>query len=209
MRKLVWQDYTLVGVIVIYLAYQVFLLSTLKQLPSPVYGGDYYFQSGAVQHAISGGGVFKSTNVLGSEPGYLPLYTLGASLFGILGLSAFVAMMYFSIFILIASVIVFYLFANKLFKNKSTALLSVLLYLPLFVFPVWKYRQFTSVLVLPAFLWACFHYYEKKNVKSVVPMAIMLGLLGIVIVRVSRSESASQHYFSFGWLMKQLSIMSL
>jgi hypothetical protein len=179
MRKLVWQDYTLVGVIVIYLAYQVFLLSTLKQLPSPVYGGDYYFQSGAVQHAISGGGVFKSTNVLGSEPGYLPLYTLGASLFGILGLSAFVAMMYFSIFILIASVIVFYLFANKLFKNKSTALLSVLLYLPLFVFPVWKYRQFTSVLVLPAFLWACFHYYEKKNVKSAVPMAIMLGLLGI------------------------------
>jgi len=179
-KNLKWQDYVFIGIIVIYLVLQINLMSGFKALPSPIYGGDYYYSMGTVQHVLSGGNPFVSPNVLGSEPLYLPLYTILVSVIGsVFGLSAFAAMKIFAIIHMIVALIVFYFFANYLFKNKHTALFTTLLYLPLISFPVWKYLQFTMTLVMPAFIFSLLYFFEKKSWVSAITSGVLFGLLGI------------------------------
>jgi len=179
-KSLKWQDYAFIALLAIYLVLQINLLSSFKQLPSPIYGGDYYFSLGSVQHMMSGGNPFVSSNVLGSEPAYLPLYTILVSVVGwIFGLSAFAAMKCFAMIELVLALTLFYLFSNRLFKNKSVALISVMLYLPLMSFPVLKYLQFTITFTLPAYLFAMLYFYEKRNLLSAIIAGIIFGLLGI------------------------------
>lgn len=178
--KFNWQDVLLTLILVIYLFYQITLLLNLKQVPSPIYGGDYWFSHGAIQHFVSGGNIFGGTNILGSEPGYLPLYTLLAGIPAIIsGISVFSSMKIFSIILTIIAIVLFYYFAQYLFKNKSAALLTTILYLPLTTFPIWKYRQFTGVLMIPLLLFAALYFYKERNLKSAIFAGITLGLMGL------------------------------
>ncbi len=175
-----WQDYVFISLLVIYIVLQITLISSFKQLPSPIYGGDYYYSMGTVQHVMSGGNPLASSNVLGSEPFYLPFYAIIVSGTGLVfGLSAFAAMKAFAIIELIIALVLFYLFANYLLKNKSLALISLMLYLPLISFPVWKYLQFTITLMMPAFLFSLLYFFKKRSILSAVIAGILFGLMGI------------------------------
>ncbi len=180
LKKLAWQDCAFVGLLILYLVFQINLLSSFKQLPSPIYGGDYYYSMGTVQHVMSGGNPFASSNVLGSEPGYLPSYAILAAVPGILfSLSVLASMKIFAIIEMIAALVVFYLFASYLLKNKSLALISVLAYLPLISFPVFKYMNLTYTLMLPAFLFSLFYFFNKRNLVSAIIAGILFGIVGL------------------------------
>lgn len=180
MQNMKWQDYAFLLLLIIYVIFQTNLIFGFKQLPSPIYGGDYYYSMGTIQHVISGGNPFASSNVLGSEPGYLPLYTILVSGTGFLfSLSAFAAMKTFAIIEIVLAMIIFYLFANYLFKNKSVALISLMLYLPLIFFPIWKYRQFTSTFMITVFLFSMLCFFNKRNILSALISGVVLGLMGI------------------------------
>lgn len=179
-KNLKWQDYVFIFLIILYLIFHINLLSEFKQLPSPIYGGDLYYSMGTVQHTIDGGSAFESSNVLGSEPIYLPFYTLlAAGTAKIFGLSAFSGMKVFAVIQLVAALIVFYLFASYLFKNKSIALAALILYLPLSQFPVFKYLQFTYTLLLPAYFLSLLYFFKKRSLASAIVAGIIFGLVGI------------------------------
>ena len=179
-KNLKWQDYAFILLLVLYLIFHINLLSGFKQLPSPIYGGDHYYSMGTIQHTISGGSPFVSSNVLGSEPIYLPFYTmLTAGTAILLGLSAFSAMKVFAVIQLIIALVVFYLFTSYLFKNKSIALATLMLYLPLTQFPVLKYLHFTYTLMLPAYFFSMLYFFKKRNMVSAIVAGVIFGLLGI------------------------------
>jgi hypothetical protein len=179
-KGLKWQDYAFFFLIIIYLIFQINLISQFKQLPSPLYGGDYYYSQGSIEHFMSGGNLFSSPNVLGSEPVYLPLYTILAGSIGIIfGVSAFIAMKIFAVIELILALIVMYLFGNYLFKNKSVSLAMVMIYLPLISFPVFKYLQFSLTLMFAAFCFGLFYFFKKRTWQSAIISGILFGLLGI------------------------------
>jgi hypothetical protein len=179
-KNLEWEDYILVALLIVYPFFQLNLLNSYKQLPSPIYGGDFYYSMGSVQHVMSRGNAFASSNVLGSEPGYFPLYSMLVAGFGnLFGLSALAAMKYFSIIIMCLSLIIFYLFSNSLFKNKFIALITTVLYLPIMSFPIFKYSPFTAALLLPAFAFSLLVFFNKRTWLPAIISGILLGLIGI------------------------------
>jgi len=179
-KNLKWQDYVFIGILIIYLILLTSLITSFKQLPSPLYGGDYYYSMGTIQHVLGGGSPFVSSNVLGSEPIYLPFYTILVSIIGfIFSLAAFAAMKVFAFIEIILALIVFYVFASKLLKNKTIALISLVYYLSLVHFPVWKYLQFTYTLMLPLYFLTMLYFFEKRTVKSAIFAGILFGIIGI------------------------------
>lgn len=179
-KSLKWQDYALLVVLIMYLVFQLNLIFSFKQLPSPIYGGDFYYSLGTVQHFMSGGNPFVSSNFLGSEPGYLAPYAICVGITGMLfGLSAFAAMKAFSILFMIVAMFVFYLFISYLFRNKSAALISIIFFMPLTSFPVLKYNAFTLLLVFPACLFSLYFFMIKRKLVSAIILGLLLGICGI------------------------------
>jgi len=179
-KSLSWQDYCFIIIVLIYLGLQLSLVKSFQQLPSPVYGGDYYYSMGTVYNVMGGGNPLASSNVLGSEPGYLPFYTILVSVTGwVLGLGAFAAMKAFAIIELVVALIIFYLFANYLFRNKSVSLITTLCYLPLISFPVLKYTQLALTLMFSAFVFSLLYFFKKRSILSAIIAGIVFGLLSI------------------------------
>jgi len=167
-------------ILVYYLIQQQWLISQFKSLPSPIYGGDYYFQLGSIIHIMQGGSPLEAPNIPGSEPGYFILYSLLVALFGLcFNLTAMQAMFIFSQVLLAISLVVFYFLAFRFFKNKLFALLAVLLYLPLTRFPVLKYTDFTYVLVMPLFFFSLYYFLKKRNLRSSLTLGVVAGLANI------------------------------
>jgi hypothetical protein len=175
-----FEDMVFLIIVFIYVVLQTGLLMDLVQVPSPLYGGDYYHSHGAIQHVLSGGNPLLSSNTLGTEPGYLPLYTLLVGGIGVItGVSAFTAMKAFSFILMIGSLILFYVLAKKLFRSGSAALTSTLLYIPLTLFPVLKYRQFTVAFIFPLFFLVALNFYKKRDTYSTVLLGVATGVVGI------------------------------
>ncbi|WP_064496719.1 hypothetical protein [Methanocaldococcus jannaschii] len=118
--------------LVLYIALGVFIqyngISEFKSLPSPIYGGDYYYQMGVIWHIRDGGNPLESSSMIGGMPGYLPLYAyLCAKFCDLLNLDTMKGILYFSVVLFImTSVIWFYLF-RVLFKDDWVALIEVVL----------------------------------------------------------------------------------
>ena len=52
------EDYVLFFTVLAFFFFTLFMVFSFKQLPSPLYGGDYYHSMGAVNHFIFGGNPF-------------------------------------------------------------------------------------------------------------------------------------------------------
>ncbi|RLI92132.1 MAG: hypothetical protein DRO89_02690 [Candidatus Altiarchaeales archaeon] len=180
LKNLRWQDLLLIGIILMYLFLQNGIISQYKALPSPVYGGDYYFQLGSINHIRYGGNPLGSSSVLDSEPGFFILYSSLVAVFAnLLSLESIEAMFYFSQLLILTSFIVVYYFLYYLFKDKTLALLGVVIYLPITRFPVLKYTEFTIVLMMPLFFFSMFYLFKIGSLKSGVIAGIVYGLCAI------------------------------
>ena len=180
LKNLRWQDLLLIGIILMYLFLQNGIISQYKALPSPIYGGDYYFQLGSINHIRYGGNPLGSSSVLDSEPGFFILYSSLVAVFAnLLSLESIEAMFYFSQLLILTSFIVVYYFLYYLFKDKTLALLGVVIYLPITRFPVLKYTEFTIVLMMPLFFFSMFYLLKIRGLKSGVIAGIVYGLCAI------------------------------
>jgi len=167
-------DYLFILFILFILFLHLIPLMNFEQLPSPLYGGDYYHQMGAVNHVKYGGNIFESFATIGdSIPSYFPLYTLIVGSFAkFTDLGAMDSMFIFSLIFLVLSSIILYILGNNLFRNKILSLLFVASY---FIFNsfIIKYTDMVKLIFFPLFF--LFLYLTLKN-KSYF-YAVLTGLL--------------------------------
>jgi hypothetical protein len=179
-KKLQWQDFVLIGIVLLYLFGQLSITHDFQQLPSNLYGGDFYYQMGCIESIRDGGGFFGGCSILDSEPGYFPLYGDLVALFGnMFGLETLTAMIYFSFILILVSLPMFYLILYYFFKDKNISLFGILLFLPFSVFPVFKYTDFTTVLLVPLLFFSVFYFIKNKSMKSAILFGVVYGLSSI------------------------------
>lgn len=153
-------------------------IDTLEQIPSPIYGGDYYNGLGGVMHLVEGGSLFESAQMRGEIPWVPWLYHLLVSLFSIIsGIDPMNALLFFSLITQFFSLIVVYAFIQYLLKDKYISLIGVMLSTRFF--PVFKYTDFSTALIMPAFLFFLYLFLERQSLKRSVFAGIFLGLAGL------------------------------
>ena len=159
---------------------QIYSYSQFKSLPSPIYGGDYYFQMGMVNHIRYGGNPLESNAIVGTVPGYLPLYSYLCAVFcNILNLDTIKGMLYFSIIIFIVSSIIWYILFKTLFENEYIAIIGVILTNGINYYPILKYTPFTLHVMIPLFILFLYLSYRNKDIKYYIPLGIIYGLMAI------------------------------
>jgi hypothetical protein len=160
------------------------MVSSFKALPSPIFGGDMYYQLGVIEHILAGGNPLDSSSIIGGMPGYLPLYALLVSAFSLLfGLDAFHGQIYFSIIAAFLMPIIWFALIKKLVKDEWIAaigcILSILvIYNPL-GFPIIKYTDFTRLIMFPIFLYFLYETYRTFNIKNAAFLAFFYSILTI------------------------------
>ncbi len=179
-KKLQWQDFILIGIVLLFLFGQWYVTHDFQQLPSNLFGGDYYYQMGCIESIRSGGGMFGGCSILNSEPGYFPLYGNLVALFAnLFSLETLNAMVYFSLLLILISLLILYLILYYFFNDKNVSLLGVLLFLPLNIFPIFKYTDFTEALLIPILFFSVFYFIKKKSMKAAILFGVVYGLNAI------------------------------
>jgi len=175
-----WKDALFIVLLFIYASLVIGLTSQLKQMPSPLYGGDYYHSLAHVEHFKSGGSAFVNPALRGGLPSYFPTYTiLAGGIARIFSIESFQAMKIFAILEVFLAVIVVYILGNYLFRNKLAAMIFTGLYLNLTLFPVVKYLHFALTFVFPLFILAAYHFYRKQDWLSAVLLGLAYGFIGL------------------------------
>lgn len=182
-KKREWQDWALLGVIAFLLIINFLLTSPLKQLPSPIYGGDYYHQLGSTFHISSSINPihwFQSANVIGALPMQLPVYGVFVSfLVWFFGMDPMSAEFAFSYIIIFLSSILIYVLTNKLVKDKTISLITPLAFIPIGFFPIIKYSLFTQLVTMPLFLISLINFYHKIDLKNSIILGLSYGLASL------------------------------
>ena len=170
-----WKELLLIILIAYFLFLNYLIIAPLKQLPSPLYGGDYYYQLGSIYHISQSSFFdwFKSSNILGALPLSMPLYGILVSLLvWIFKFEPILALFVFSFLIIILSALLIYIFVVNFFKNKYLGLIAVSSFFPVIEFPIIKYTPFTKYVGMILFLISLYHFYNNINLKN----SIFLGI---------------------------------
>jgi hypothetical protein len=171
-------DYLFAGAMLVVLLLNFNMLSELKQLPSPIYGGDLYNGLGGVNHIMSGGSLFASAQLVGEIPWVPWLYHVLVSLYAtVTGADALTGIIWFSFPATIAAGIICYLFVCRMTGNKYLALSGTILLLR--AFPLFKYSEFAACVMVPAFLLMLYEFIKNQNVRNAALAGILLGLAGL------------------------------
>ncbi len=171
-------DLLFAAVLLVVLYLNFGMLSTLKEIPSPLYGGDLYNGLGGVNHIMAGGSIFSSAQMTGEIPWVPWLYHLLVSIYGKLtGADAMTALIWFSLPVTLLSAIVCYLFVSRMTKSKYLALSGTIVLL--IEFPLFKYSDFAAYLVIPAFFLMLYEFVKNQNVRNAAITGILLGLAGL------------------------------
>ncbi|MBA2864906.1 hypothetical protein [Methanococcus maripaludis] len=170
----------LMSYIILGLSLQFFEVSGFQALPSSLYGGDYYYQMGSVNHILSGGNPFESSSMIGGIPGYLPLYgILCAGFCKLFGLDAFNGMIYFSLVIFVVSSAIWFNTFKKIFKNEWVSVIGVVLANGISIYPILKYTEFTRQIMIPLFILALYLTFTSKKPLNYAFLGMIYGLLAI------------------------------
>lgn len=182
-KNLAWQDWALLGIIAFLLIINFLLTSPLKQIPSPIYGGDYYNQLGSTFHisaSINPIHWFESANVVGALPMQLPVYGVSVSLLvWAFGMGPMAAEFAFSYIIIILSSLLIYTLANKLIKDKTISLLTPLTFIPIGFFPIIKYSLFTQLVTMLFFFICLVNFYKLISFKNSILLGLSYGLASL------------------------------
>ncbi|VVB98115.1 Uncharacterised protein [uncultured archaeon] len=153
----------------------------LVTVPGPLFGGDVYFQLGEIyrmyQEPVSEW--FGTSNGIGTLPHYLPVYGILVVLLGkIMGLAAPLAIIDFNYPLLLLSLAALFLLFRKLFGGNEIAVGLALAFAYL-GFPLFKYTDFTRVLMAPLFAYALYCFYSKQDMRNSIVLGIVYGLLSL------------------------------
>ena len=167
-------------------------LSTLKQLPVPIYGGDFYNHLGSIYHLYYGGSLFTSGQLLNEVPWVPWLYHVYVlSLSWITGMDPLFANIYSSLPIMFLTTITFYLLLKRYTDNTwllSAAILSILK-----LYPIYKYTEFSFYVVAPALILSWLLFLEKQTTKR-----MFLLIIIIAISNLTNTQLFFTQYILFG-----------
>jgi len=166
-------------IFLIYLFSGIYIVSKFRSLPSPIYGGDLWYQHGVVQHILSGGNPLESSSIRDAVPGYLPVYALIVASFAkFFRLEALKAMILLSPFFLAFAFLLWYVCLNCIFKRRDVALLGSVFAIN-FGF-ILKYTDFARLLVLPVFGLLLYKWFKHTNLRNMLFLSIVYGILPLV-----------------------------
>ena len=173
----------IVGISLIYSLITINLISGFRQLPSPLFGGDYYYQLGSIYHTYYSeiADWFKSSSFLGGRPTYSPIYSIIVTIFGrITGLSPMQAMLYINIPFIFLIIFSSYLLFYKLTKSGMFAIIGVLLFFPFTTLPILKYTQLAQFFAIPLFFLSLYLLYEHQSWFRAVVLGVSYGFLALL-----------------------------
>lgn len=174
------KNVVLIIVIVFFLILHHILVSPLIALPSPVHGGDLYFQLGQTEHVRSGGSPFHSSTVNDALPGYFVLYSaITGNIAGIFNMDSISAEFLFSYVVIILSAIIMFVLTKKLFKNDLLAVISCLVFISGGTMPTVKYTEFALLVMIPLFLYLLYNFINDFSVKKSILLGLVYGLIGL------------------------------
>ncbi|AIJ04901.1 hypothetical protein JH146_0050 [Methanocaldococcus bathoardescens] len=153
-------------------------ISEFKSLPSPIYGGDYYYQMGVIWHIREGGNPLESSSMVGGMPGYLPLYAyICAKFCDLFNLDTMKGMFYFSIVLFVVASVIWFCLFRVLFKDDWIALIGVVLANGISAYPILKYTNFTHQIMLPLFILTLYLAFKERKIIYYVSLGLVYGLL--------------------------------
>jgi len=195
------------------LVYQFLVLKSYKSLPSPLYGGDYYYQMGAIIHIRDGGNPFESSSLRGGICGYLPLYSwLCAKFSDLFKLDTLKGEFYFSLFLFIISSFIWYSLGYLIFKDKFIGIIASLLGCNLIGFPILKYTVFSFYVTLPLFMLFFYRVYKNNTIRDFIFLGIVLGFTALSHTVLFMGSMVISHLYLFlkiarAFLKKELNIV--
>ena len=151
------------------------ILSTLQQLPSPIYGGDYWNHLGMLYHLYYGGSVLDNGQMAGEIPWVPWLYHLAMTVVAwVSTLDPLQAVIWANVPFIFLSAWLLYRIMHRFTDN---IILIVAAMLPLLaLYPIFKYTDFAFLVVGPALLLAWLRYREQPDRKN------MLLLMGVMVI---------------------------
>ncbi|MGV8140994.1 MAG: hypothetical protein ACP5NW_00980 [Candidatus Woesearchaeota archaeon] len=152
----------------------------IVSLPSPIYGGDLYYQLGQTNNVKYGGNPLESSNTKGSLPIYFVTYSLiTGKIAKLFNIDAFTAELLFSYIILALAIIVIYVFLTKIFDNELLSVIGVLLFVTVSKIPILKYTEFTQIFIIPLFILTIYYFLEKKDIYRTILLGLIYGFVGL------------------------------
>jgi hypothetical protein len=166
-------------------AAQAWMLRGLRQVPSPLFGGDYAYQAGCIRSILASGDPMASCSCSGALPGYLPFYgTLAALLVRLTGLPVMDAMFLLSVLAHAASALAVAWVVGRHVGTRAGVVMACLwavVYEP----AVLRYTEFTAQVVIPFFFDALLRFVREprpdtspSRVRPAVYLGLVLGVLG-------------------------------
>ncbi len=176
-KRLLEFKYALIIILFVVLI-QAYLLSQLKQIPGPVYGGDLYNHFGHILHIYNGNFPWKSSIFLEEYEHYPWLMHLIVALIAkITAVDPMAVTILFPIIITVLGGIITYLIGKKIFKDEKFALISCFAWiLPI---PATHPNNFSLYLIMPLFLLSILY---AENLVSRIFAGICYGLTGLSYV---------------------------
>lgn len=174
--------YILIAVAIVYTYLISSVTTTFKQLPSPLFGGDYYYQLGQIYHMYSAPiqQWISTSNGIGENSAYFLIYGLLTTMFGkVFGLEPMQAMIKFNYLLPLASLVILFFTFKKVFNDSKYALTGSIISLTVFNFPILKYTEFTKLIVFPLFIYAAFSLFKEQNRKTMIIYALSYGLMAL------------------------------
>ncbi len=175
-------DYLIIIIALFLLVYSYSYSLSFKSLPSPLFGGDYYYQLGQIHHMYCSPMTewFSSSNGLGERPGYFPIFGILITIFGkLFMLSPVQAFLYASAIFPAISLLVFYKMMKEISKDALISFMGALLFLVKINPFMMKYTEFTGYIVFPIFILYFFKLYEKENQKNAILLGTIYGILSL------------------------------
>ncbi|MFA5077222.1 MAG: glycosyltransferase family 39 protein [Candidatus Micrarchaeia archaeon] len=168
----------LIGYVLLCALLQQQYVGALKSLPSPLYGGDLYYQMGAIEHIRSGGSVLESSSMVGTTPGYLPAYgVFVAAISWLLNTDTFHGMLACSMILLFATYALWYFVLREICGDESMAVLGAIIVNVPPGDPVFKYTAFAMYFVTPIALYFFWRAWKSEELKDYAMAGIVYGLL--------------------------------
>ncbi|MBI5002988.1 hypothetical protein HZC31_06385 [Candidatus Woesearchaeota archaeon] len=181
-KSMQWQDKAVCIILIFFTIFYGILFSSFNQFPSEYYGGDHYAHFASALKIYNTYNPFISAQYLGELQHY-PWLTqfLIALVAKISFIDILTVGIYFPILILIATIIITYIFGKMYFENKTWALILSLTWAVQLV-PAFHPSEFAKQLMIPLLaIFALLLYQINKDIekKKVLIAGIIFGLAGL------------------------------
>jgi len=174
-----WEDYALIGIVVVSLIIAGIYVAPLKYTLGPMYGGDTFYHMGISLHLERGGGFLANPQLLGEYSWNPYLYHVMTNIVGMTFNIPFEKANLYMIFVsIILSSVIGYALGIALFKRKDIALFIVS-FLCIYSFSAFYYKNFAFVVMYPLFALLLYLAVTKRTWLTYLLAGLTLGAIGL------------------------------